>query len=338
MIRSISTCRTNTGVVRSAIRRTITSSTARWSNELSFASPEADFVAQGTTRSVEGGTARHSGPVWSGKISFASPEADCTAIESKVHSRSVHSHAQTRRQDAPLWTGNYSFASPEADFTGEVARSRASASEQPDNSFVWSGQLSFASPESDFTGEAARMPEMDVEPAQSQLYNGPVWSGQLSFASPESDWQAETILPWVRTSPSTVSERLPRTLQQALMEEHVAIVVTTAMAPHKIVHVNRAWEAMCGYHKSEVLDKDLSIIQGPETNTKLAESTVAHLVEDHVPIDMYLVNYRRSGEKFYNHVSMGPMKLNEESSEDDFLVGILEEVRPEDVPLRMVTY
>ena len=119
------------------------------------------------------------------------------------------------------------------------------------------------------------------------------------------------------------------------MEEKRAVVVTTAASPHKIVHVNAAWEDLCGYSRSEALHRTLSLIQGPDTNEQLASSTVQKVLSHQQGQDAYLINYSKDGRRFTNHLSMGLLSLE---GEKNFMVGVLEEVRSEDVPLRMLAY
>jgi PAS domain S-box-containing protein len=158
----------------------------------------------------------------------------------------------------------------------------------------------------------------------------------------------------------TAKAPLPRTFREALLmddaerlghrrateavaasaagAEAPAIVVTTAEAPHRIVHVNRAWEDLCGYGREDVLDGTLSVLQGPKSNHALADGAVRELLATHRPVDMYQVNYKKSGEEFVNHVTMGPLPLSEESPDVEFLVAVLRQVSPGQVPLRMAAY
>lgn len=237
----------------------------------------------------------------------------------------VSAHRAVAASTTPTWSGELSFASPETDYTGLHARSHSTVARSE-----WSGALSFASPEADFTATRSMASVAYQTPFKPRSIRRE-WSGQLSFASPESDWCAETILPTVQSA-----KHLPRTLQEALLEEKAAIVVTTVSSPHRIVHVNHAWEELCGFTKMEALNKSLSIIQGPDSNKELTDKTVNKLTSKKEAVDMYLVNYRKSGQPFLNHVSMGPLTLNDENRDVEFLVGILEEVRPDQVPLRMV--
>jgi PAS domain S-box-containing protein len=226
------------------------------------------------------------------------------------------------------WSKQMSFASPESDFVAASLSSPSTTTASARALSVWSGQLTFASAESDFT-QSNTMKDISSSRSLSTSSLGQLWSQTLSFASPESDFTTS----WFQSTES--SPRLPQTLAEALMEEKRAVVVTTAASPHKIVHVNAAWEGLCGYSRSEALDRTLSLIQGPDTNSQLASSTVQKVLSQQQVHDAYLVNYAKDGRRFINHLSMGLLSLE---GENNFMVGVLEEVQAEDVPLRMVSY
>jgi PAS domain S-box-containing protein len=253
-------------------------------------------------------------------------------------------------QPSVAWSHELSYASPESDFTSQQAR----ASHSDPSPAEWSQALSFASPESDFASQRPVSDAHDENHSSTpqNRHTFPLWSGLMSFASTESDFVSQGLL----TGASTTTGSLPRTLREVLaledplgqaadqgqgqQKKSPAIVVTTAAAPHRIVHVNRAWEELCGYGKEEVVNdnKTLSILQGRKSNADLARSTVSKLVRTHQTVDMYQVNYAKSGREFVNHVTMGPLTLNEDSPDVEFLVAVLEQVEPEQVPLRMVNY
>jgi PAS domain S-box-containing protein len=185
---------------------------------------------------------------------------------------------------------------------------------------VWSRTLSFASPESDFS--------IASEPSVSAFSASilPRWSETISFASPESDFCGP---------PNPIQKELPHTLAQALNETQRAVVVTTATSPFSVVHVNKAWENLCGFTKYQVLHRPLNMIQGKDTNTKLVQHLIQRARHEHESGEGYVVNYKADGSKFINHLSVGPLGLDQEDGVD-FLVGILEQVQRDEVPLRMI--
>jgi len=151
-------------------------------------------------------------------------------------------------------------------------------------------------------------------------------------------WSAtgEPLFPTAAAAPATVTP--PATFRDALLDQEHAIVVTTAAAPHRIVHVNAAWEQLCGYTKQEALHQTLGgLLQGRDTNVDLADRTVAAVASHAATVkDMFVINYKKNGSPFKNHVTLAPCRLdlNNNDSHVDLLVGVLEEV--DTVPLRMV--
>lgn len=129
-------------------------------------------------------------------------------------------------------------------------------------------------------------------------------------------------------------QRYPTSLAEA-MTSPFACVVTTTDTPNRIVHVNAAWESLCGYEQREVLHRTLGFLQGDGTNTDLVAKTLS-TVNKKEWVDMYVVNYKKNGSPFTNHVSIKEVPLDSESEENEvqFLLGVLEPV--EKSPLRVI--
>jgi PAS domain S-box-containing protein len=264
---------------------------------------------------------------WSNSLSFASPEADFSGYDN------ISSSITNNNKEQRFF---YSSSSPAAAATNPAHYDQ----QQPE---WWSNTLSFASPESDFTAfhnhpqyEEETTLVAEQRPQSSFIVSTPQvhWSNTISFASPESDF----------TSPETVAQQsahhgiitpYPETFAAALRSS-LACVVTKATAPHTIVAVNTAWTDLCGYSADEVVGKTLGdLIQGPATNQNLAAATVHRaMAEKSSWVDMYLVNYKKDGSSFTNHVSLKEVPLNEDEPTVRFLLGVLEPV--ERAPLRMI--
>jgi PAS domain S-box-containing protein len=186
-----------------------------------------------------------------------------------------------------------------------------------------SRSISFGSPEADFLCASF---STSSESKAADMENSK-WSHTLSFSSPESDWCANT-------APIQQQKRfgLPESFREVLQHEtDQAIVVTTLQPPHVIIHVNAAWENLCGYTKAEAVHGSLSLIQGPDWNRERAEEMeqmLQRVVETLQPQETILVNYSKSGRPFTNHLTVGPLHLESKHSQEQlqFLVGILEEV------------
>lgn len=245
-----------------------------------------------------------------------------------------------------LWSHQISFASPEADVCSSPSLSSHNNSDT-EAAASWSNQLSFASAEADFCSSAFPSSTNNTNTntianpfrVQKHAATAPAWSRTLSFASPESDFcEAHPTVP--------AAAVLPRTLAEAMTSSH-AVVVTTFEYPHRIVHVNAAWEQLCGYTQQEVHHQTLSaIVQGDQTNTALADATVRGVVQNArggasdrhaatTTAEMYVVNYKKNGSPFTNHVRMGPMALSDDQPEVELLVAVLAEHSGR-VPLRLV--
>jgi PAS domain S-box-containing protein len=186
-----------------------------------------------------------------------------------------------------------------------------------------SRSISFDSPEADFLC-ASFSTSSDSKAADVENLK---WSHTLSFSSPESDWCANTA-PIHQQKWCGVPETFREVLQH---ETDQAIVVTTLQSPHVIIHVNAAWENLCGYTKAEAVHGSLSLIQGPDWNgerAKQMKQMVQRVVETRQPQETILVNCSKSGRPFTNHLTVGPLHLKSKHSQDElqFLVGVLEEV------------
>lgn len=303
-------------VPQQAARRATTAwsrslATATWSNSLSFASPEADFSGYNSDNISSLSTNNKEQRFY---YSSSSPAAAAAAAATNP-AVSVHDYQQPE-----WWSNTLSFASPESDFT----------------TFHNHPQYYDVVEEEETTTTLAA-DEQQQRPQASYIVSTPPvqWSHTISFASPESDF----------TSPETVAQSAqhgvtpyPATFAAALRSS-LACVVTKATAPHTIVAVNTAWTELCGYTADEVVGKSLSaLIQGPATNQNLAAATVQKAMmaekESSSWVDMYLVNYKKDGSSFTNHVSLKEVPLNEDEPTVRFLLGVLEPV--ERAPLRMI--
>jgi len=93
-------------------------------------------------------------------------------------------------------------------------------------------------------------------------------------------------------------------LQSAMMECRQARVITEARAPHRILHVNKAWQGMCGFSADEAVGSTLRMIQGECTNPRSLALLNAKLVDGVRPANTLLLNYKRSGEPFINYLQV----------------------------------
>jgi PAS domain S-box-containing protein len=73
----------------------------------------------------------------------------------------------------------------------------------------------------------------------------------------------------------------------------------------QVIAVNKGWENMCGFSAAEILGKTMLLLQGPKTyeGNSLSSFTTA-LASGNDVIDAALINYRKDGSFFTNHVSI----------------------------------
>ncbi|MFN8372455.1 MAG: PAS domain S-box protein [Anaerolineae bacterium] len=75
---------------------------------------------------------------------------------------------------------------------------------------------------------------------------------------------------------------------------------------HRIVYVNPAFSAITGYLSEDVLGKDPSLLQGPETDpTQVLAMNDALAAER--PFEGVILNYRKDGTPFWNKLSVNPV-------------------------------
>ena len=262
--------------------------------------------------------------------------AIATTANANVFARALTSSTTTNTK--AVWSDSLSFAGPESDFVSQTSSRTFTSVATANAANQWSESLSYASPESDFVSQP--LSRNFTSATKPDAYK---WSQTLSFASPESDFSV--ALENAQFAPG--HERpLPLTWSEALHMDKEAIVITTSHPPHRVVHVNAAWENLCGYTKSEALHKPIGpLLQQGEhkSHTNLAARHLIHQLEaDHYTVehDAYLENFTKSGRPFLNHLRVGPLYMEQDAAlqhgEPDFLIGVLQEVQRKDVPLRMV--
>ena len=127
------------------------------------------------------------------------------------------------------------------------------------------------------------------------------------------------------TTTTTTIDRdpLPKSLDDIFQDDETttdrAIVMTEMHAPFRIVHVNAAWEGLCGYTLDECRGKSLGMLQGPETDLSTATSLLHQLLRGEEG-GAILTNYTKEGRRFRNYLRVGPLQ------KEPFFVGLLQEI------------
>lgn len=96
-------------------------------------------------------------------------------------------------------------------------------------------------------------------------------------------------------------------LHRAVQASPVSITIADATAPDlPLTFVNAAFLQTSGYDQDDVIGRNCRFLQGPETDPRATER-IRRAVSRQAPIDVELVNHKKSGEAFYNHLSLCPV-------------------------------
>ena len=95
--------------------------------------------------------------------------------------------------------------------------------------------------------------------------------------------------------------------ERAMDEAPVGITISDPDRPdNPLIYVNRAFERVTGYPRSEVLGNNCRMLQGPESDPE----TVARMreaIDAEEPVQVEILNYRKDGTEFWNEVTIAPL-------------------------------
>ncbi|MBU2789656.1 diguanylate cyclase [Acidithiobacillus caldus] len=103
----------------------------------------------------------------------------------------------------------------------------------------------------------------------------------------------------------------------------------------RVLYVNQSSFLMTGYHQDELQRHGMSVLQGPETDIQELARIDRALAEGNF-YDGRLINYRRDGETFWNHLSIVPIRNR--NGELTHFVGIQRDVSREIQLLEQLEY
>ena len=105
-------------------------------------------------------------------------------------------------------------------------------------------------------------------------------------------------------------QRLEATLRlrdRAIAASHNGIVITDAQLPdNPIIYFNLAFERMTGYSAAEILGRNCRFLQGPQSD-QAALDRLHQAIAAGTDCTLEVVNYRKNGDPFWNHLSISPI-------------------------------
>ncbi|WP_457106255.1 HWE histidine kinase domain-containing protein [Methylobacterium sp. P5_C11] len=93
----------------------------------------------------------------------------------------------------------------------------------------------------------------------------------------------------------------------AVRATRMPMLITDPSQPdNPIVFVNAAFSKLTGYAHHEIIGRNCRFLQGPETDQDDVDK-IRSAVERRVPIEIEILNYKKSGEIFWNRVLIAPV-------------------------------
>ncbi|KTG29606.1 bacterio-opsin activator domain-containing protein [Haloferax profundi] len=199
------------------------------------------------------------------------------------------------------------------------------------------GLLSSLRPETTLPLVAVVPPDGDLSSAQALAAGAadvvPVVDSNLFDRLPE---RVESAVAWHRHGTVSAGRITEDLKEQAMDEAPVGITIADCTLPDRpLVYVNESFESMTGYTAESALGRNCRYLQGPKTDPeRVAELRTA--IENEAAASVELLNYRESGETFWNRVDLAPLSgpNGEVTHYVGFQTDITERVRAEEAAER----
>lgn len=96
------------------------------------------------------------------------------------------------------------------------------------------------------------------------------------------------------------------------------LITDSAQPDNAIIFASRGFTTLTGYDASEIVGRNCRFLQGPGTDRRTVDA-IREAVAARRRFDGDILNYRKDGRPFWNHLSIGPVTT--ETSET-LLVGL----------------
>jgi PAS domain S-box-containing protein len=136
---------------------------------------------------------------------------------------------------------------------------------------------------------------------------------------PSGDNNRHAFLPEERQLVRQIAEEVSRTLAfrrietaLQLLERGIGavtegvVIADIESEDQPIAYVNRAFSTITGYAPEEAIGRNCRFLQGEETETAATES-IREAIRARQPVEVEILNYRKSGEPFWNALSLAPI-------------------------------
>jgi diguanylate cyclase (GGDEF)-like protein/PAS domain S-box-containing protein len=171
--------------------------------------------------------------------------------------------------------------------------------------------------------ELARASLTGRKPLETTLMFGEVeWS---AHARPLSDGGPHALLLALQPAASAPSGTALTALRaEALDVIASGVIIVDARMPHRpVIHASESFGQLTGYSREEILGRNCRFLQGPDTDP-VTVAEIREAVRQGRPCDTEILNYRKDGTPFWNHLRITP--LHSADGEPMFYVGVQHDV------------
>ncbi len=73
-----------------------------------------------------------------------------------------------------------------------------------------------------------------------------------------------------------------------------------------IIYANKSFETMTGYEQAEIIGRNCRFLQGTDREQE-ARFHLRRAIDERLPVEVDIRNYKKSGEMFHNHLALTPL-------------------------------